>query len=317
MNGDVKRMAEIPPKPIAHNVLQPQNTHLGVSVSAFNEEAAYQEFMAEKTALRQYYAPYLENHARKVECSALEITDFCYRKETEEDKADFSCVLNGAGEWEKVKIPHYVGPDGRWNAFYRTELSLEKKEAGKYYLLDFEAVDYIAEVYVNGRMAARHEGFFAPFTANITDYIREGKNVLLVVVKNDATSTAVTIDGYAHYGDKIYGATHFGYDDPSLGWHHCPAGAGIFGKVHLAVAGTRRITDIFVKPDIEKGEITVHTTVFTYAYKTLKGKVAYTLEGRNFKETVFVGAEGKTAPFTVDENYLTEKFSIPNSKLWT
>ena len=317
MNGDVKRMAEIPPLPIARKVLQAQDVQLGIVAPSFNEENAYQEFLAEKSALRAYYAPYLQNHARKVKSSVLELADFFYRKETGEDKADFSRVLNGGGEWEQVKIPHYVGPDGRWNAFYRTELCLEKKETGKYYLLDFEAVDYIAEVYVNGRMAARHEGFFAPFTANITEYIREGVNVLLVVVKNDATSTAVTIDGYAHYGDKIYGATHFGYDEPSLGWHHCPAGAGIFGKVRLAVAGTRRITDIFVKPDIDKGEITVHTTVFSYAYKTLRGKVAYTLEGRNFKETVFENAEGRTDPFTVDENYLTAKFPIPNFKLWT
>ena len=317
MNGEVKRMAEIPPKPLTRHPLQPQSTGLGVTMPVFDEERAYQEFLQEKARLRSYYEPYLQNYARKVETSAVELIDFSYRKETAEDKADFTRVLSGAGEWAQVKIPHYDGPDGRWNAFYRTELSLDKKEEGKYYLLDFQAVDYIAEVYVNGRMAGRHEGFFAPFTVNVTDYLHEGSNVLLVVVKNDVTTTAVTVDGYAHYGDKIYGATHFGYDEPSLGWHHCPAGAGIFGKVHLTVAGTQRITDIFVKPDVDKGEITVCTTVFSYAYKTLKGKVAYTLEGRNFKQTVFENAEGKTDPFTVDENYLTEKFAIPDFKLWT
>ena len=317
MSGEVKRMAEIPPLPIKRIVLEPQNTQLGITMSAFNEQEAYQNFLKEKADLRAYYAPYLENHARKVADNAVEIVDFSYRKETDEDKADFSRVLNGEGEWEQVKIPHYVGPDGRWNAFYRTELSLDSKEDGKYYILDFEAVDYIAEVYVNGRMAGRHEGFFAPFSVNITDYIHAGKNTLLVVVKNDVTSTAVTVDGYAHYGDKIYGATHFGYDEPSLGWHHCPAGAGIFGKVKMSVAGTSRITDIFVKPDIEKGEITVNTTVFTYAYKTCRYKIEYTVEGRNFHGTVFENAVGKTDPFTVDENYLTENFSIPKFKLWT
>ena len=64
-------------------------------------------------------------------------------------------------------------------------------------------MDYIAEVYVNGRMAGRHEGFFAPFSVNITDYIHEGKNSLLIVVKNDATSTAVTIDGYAMLAETV------------------------------------------------------------------------------------------------------------------
>ena len=31
MNGEVKRMAEIPPLPIKHNILQPQKTQLGGS----------------------------------------------------------------------------------------------------------------------------------------------------------------------------------------------------------------------------------------------------------------------------------------------
>ena len=317
MTGEVKRMAELPPLPIQRKPLQPQNTPLGITMSAFNEEEAYKNFLKEKADLRAYYAPFLKNHAHKTTENAVLITDFSYRKETEEDKADFSRVLKGEGEWEQVKIPHYDGPDGRWNAFYRAEIILDKKAPEKYYILDFEAVDYIAEVYINGRMAGRHEGFFAPFSVNVTEYMHEGKNTLLIVVKNDVTTTAVTVDGYAHYGDKIYGATHFGYDEPELGWHHCPAGAGIFGKVKMAVASTRRITNLFVRPDIDKGKITVHTTVFSYAYKTLKGKVTYTVEGRNFKQIVFENRVGKTDPFTVDENYLTETFDLPNFKLWT
>ena len=66
MNGEVKRMAEIPPLPIKHTALQSQNTPLGVTMSALNEEKAYQSFLEEKAALRAYYAPFLENYARKV-----------------------------------------------------------------------------------------------------------------------------------------------------------------------------------------------------------------------------------------------------------
>ena len=315
MNGEVKRMAEILPLPIDRKELEKTSLQ-EISMPEFDEEKAYSSFLTEKKALRAYYEPYLKNYARKVIREEYPIEDFSYRKETEEDKADFTRVLNGLGEWEQVKIPHYDGPDGRWNAFYRTELTIDKIQKNKYYLLDFEAVDYIAEVYVNGRMADRHIGFFAPFTVNITDYIHKGKNTFLIVTKNDVTSTGVFIKGVKHYGDKIYGATHFGYDEPTLGWHHCPAGAGIFGKVKMVVAGTSRITDIFVQPDIDKGEITVNTTVFTYAYKTCKYKIAYTLEGRNFKQTIFENVEGKTDPFTVDENYLVEKFSIPQFRLW-
>ena len=34
MNGEVKRMAEIPPLPIKRNVLKPQNTQLGITMPA-------------------------------------------------------------------------------------------------------------------------------------------------------------------------------------------------------------------------------------------------------------------------------------------
>ncbi len=316
MNGEVKRMAEIPPKNIERAILEPQSTRLGVLQPIKKEEDLYQNFLKEKASLREYYDQFLKNYARKVENNATQIVEFSYRKETDEDKSDFSRVLLGKGKWEKVQIPHYEGPDGRWNAFYRTEFNLELQKE-KYYILDFQAVDYIAEVYINGRLAGRHEGFFAPFSVDITDYVKNGKNALVIVVKNDVTTTAVTVDGYAHYGDKIYGATHFGYDEPSLGWHHCPAGAGIFGKAQLVTANASRITDIFVRPNVDTGEITVYSTVFTYAYKTLKYKVSYTLEGRNFKHTVFENEWGKTDPFTVCENYLTEKFEIKDFKLWT
>lgn len=317
LDGDVRRMAEIMPLPIERKVLSARNRPVEIKTPDFIEKEAYRSFLNEKKKLRAYYEPYLRNFAKKVQGRSVDLFDFFYRKETERDKADFSYVLDGSGEWERIKIPHYDGPDGRWNAFYRTEIDIESKQRDKFYLLDFEAVDYIAEVYVNGRMAGRHTGFFAPFCVNMTDYIHTGKNTLLIVVKNDVTSTGVNVDGTMHYGDKIYGATHFGYDEPNLGWHHCPAGAGIFGKVKMSVVGASRITDIFVRPDIDNAEFIVNTTVFTYAYKTCKYKVAYTLEGRNFKGSVFENAAGKTDPFTVDENYLTAKFKLPDFKLWT
>ena len=316
MTGEVKRLKEILPPMIERAELSPVDEKYSLTSPVFNEEKEYQNFLKEKQELKNYYRPFLENYAQKIQKDERYIVDFKYRKETEDDKRDFTLVLNGKGEWEDIKIPHYVGPDGRWNAFYLTTLNIKKVD-GKFYVLDFEAVDYIAEVYLNGRLVGRHTGFFAPFSIDVTQNIIDGDNQLLVVVKNDLTSTAVTVDGKPHYGDKIYGATHFGYDEPMLGWHHCPAGAGIYGKVKLSTVNASRITDIFVDTDIDKGEITINTTVFTYAYKTLNYKVYYTVEGRNFKQTVVENVEGKTDPFTTDENYLTHKLALKDFKLWT
>ena len=48
----------------------------------------------------------------------------------------------------------------------------------------FGGVDYQAHVFVNGAYLGSHEGFFAPFEFEFTDYAREGENSLLIQVEN-------------------------------------------------------------------------------------------------------------------------------------
>ena len=285
----------------------------------FNEEREYQNFLKEKSELREYYRPFLQNHAKLINTpvKSVDLTEFDFRKETEKDRKDFYSVLAGQGEWEKVKIPHYVGPHGIWNCFYRTVLTIGAVDAELEYVLDFQAVDYVGEVYLNGRLIKSHTGFFAPFSAILTPYIKEGENVLLIVVKNDVVVTGAPIDGVTHYGNKIYGQTHLGYDEPELGWHHCPSGAGIYGKVKFFVCKKQRITDIYVRPDIDNGKITVKTTFYNFLPTHTENKVRYTLQGRNFVQTVFEDIEGKIKQTKIEENFLEEEFKLDHFKLWT
>lgn len=314
----IPRMPEIPPLELSRCELLPAEKQ-EVKPPVFSSEQKYNAFLQEKEALREYYKPFLQNFAKKTQApvSKTLLTSFDYRKETEEDRLDFSAVLQGRGEWEKVSLPHYVGPEGRWNAFYRATLTIDKKTEGKEYVIDFEAVDYVAEVYLNGRLVARHTGFFAPFTAILTPYLREGENTLLVIVKNDVPTFGAPVGGIRQFGNKIYGATHLGYDEPNLGWHHCPAGAGIFGKVFLVECENCRITDIYVRPNIEKGSVSVHTTFYNFLFDSRECKVRYTIEGRNFNETVVKDFQGKMQKVFIEENYLDEEFSIPSYRLWS
>ena len=89
--------------------------------------------------------------------------------------------------------------------------------------------DYIAEIYVNGNFAGRHDGFFAPFSFDVTDLTDTDRdNELVIVCRNDIPTLGI---GDRLDGDKLYAATGPGWDDPETGWHHCPAGAGVFGRV--------------------------------------------------------------------------------------
>lgn len=62
-----------------------------------------------------------------------------------------------------------------------------KKEAGKEILLHFGAVDYEARVFINGEQVICHEGGHTPFEADITDYLKEdGEQIVVVRVYDPA-----------------------------------------------------------------------------------------------------------------------------------
>ncbi len=60
---------------------------------------------------------------------------------------------------------------------------------GREYVLRFNAVDYIAEVWLNGVYLGRHEGFFAPFEFRVTRHMAEGRNTLVVKVDSPRDET--------------------------------------------------------------------------------------------------------------------------------
>jgi hypothetical protein len=67
-------------------------------------------------------------------------------------------------------------------AWYRTRLEVPQLGERKRAMLRFGAVDYISEVFVNGKSVGTHEGGYTPFTFDITDAARAGANELVVRV---------------------------------------------------------------------------------------------------------------------------------------
>ncbi len=314
LTGEIKRLAEIPPREIERKAIPTANVR--VEERTFQEKEEYAAFLAEKAELKKYYLPFMQDYSRQANNDLVktQLTEFLFRAESVGES--FALAMTSDEGYEQVKIPHYVGPEGRWNAFYKTKFVVNKKVNRRYHL-DFEAVDYIAEVYVNGRMVGTHEGFFASFSFDVTDFLQEGENALFIVVKNDYTTTGSSLNGSNNRGNKIYAATHLGYDEPNLGWHHCPSGLGIIGGVELVESNEQRITDIFVRPNTDEGKITVYTTVTNYTLKNPKCKIEYTVEGRNFEGKAFANRAGTINAVKISENYLQEGFDLPNFKWWT
>jgi beta-glucuronidase len=75
-------------------------------------------------------------------------------------------------------------------------------QPGQRSFLRFEAVNYRAYVYLNGKEVGRHEGGFTPFVVEVTDTLRASGNRLVIGVdsKHDANSIPGEITDWDLYG---------------------------------------------------------------------------------------------------------------------
>lgn len=78
------------------------------------------------------------------------------------------------------KLSGIADPSFHDIVWYQRELSIPSNFVSKRVLLHFGAVDYKAHVWLNGNFVGQHEGGHTPFTLEITKFVEEGKNNLVV-----------------------------------------------------------------------------------------------------------------------------------------
>lgn len=69
------------------------------------------------------------------------------------------------------------------SCYYRKKFSIRKDK--DLIFLNFEAVNYLCKVFLNGKKVGKHKGGYTPFRFEITDYIVAGDNVLEVYCYSD------------------------------------------------------------------------------------------------------------------------------------
>ncbi len=83
----------------------------------------------------------------------------------------FTCEYEASGIGERE--PHET-------VWYRRAFTVSAAQARRRALLCFNACDYRATVWVNGKFACGHTGGFSPFTADVTHLLKRGENVVVV-----------------------------------------------------------------------------------------------------------------------------------------
>jgi len=72
--------------------------------------------------------------------------------------------------------------------WYRKRVTVPADWAGRNTLLHFQAVDYDATVWVNGKEVARHRGGFTPFSADLKGIAKAGEEIEIVLRARDYTN---------------------------------------------------------------------------------------------------------------------------------
>ncbi|HOD92458.1 MAG TPA: glycoside hydrolase family 2 TIM barrel-domain containing protein [Clostridia bacterium] len=261
-------------------------------------------------SLKRKYSTFLTRRSKPAKKrERLYFNEFDFRFETINDYTDFNRILEGQGNWEKIKIPHYHGPTGKWVSYYRTVFDYKKDNLNDYIV--FKGSDYLTEVYLNGRQVLSHEGFFYPFEGDITKYLREKSNILLVKVENDIT----TLGENKRFGKKIYAATGIGWDDPEEGWHHCPPGGGIFDKVYIEKREDMFVADACVFPDIDRESAEIKIILNCTNPDKKNVKINIHIEPFNFDDD-FRFNEYFDKEIYDGENHYYFDIKINNPKLW-
>jgi beta-glucuronidase len=106
------------------------------------------------------------------------------KKQTPTDHIEYnfaaSPTLQVPGDWNTQR-PELLWYEG--TIWYQRDFNV-KKQRKQNYILHFGAVNYEAIVYVNGKKVGKHQGGFTAFEFDISSFINDGDNFVVVKVNN-------------------------------------------------------------------------------------------------------------------------------------
>lgn len=100
---------------------------------------------------------------------------------------DNSLQLRVPGDWnsQAPELENYEG-----NIWYRKKFE-QNLNIGKRYFIYFSGVNYRSEVWLNAQRIGFHEGGFVPFSFEITKFLKNGENTLIVKVDNKRIANGI------------------------------------------------------------------------------------------------------------------------------
>jgi beta-galactosidase len=195
--------------------------------------------------------------------------------------------------WEEIE-QDYEGV-----ATYGRTFTVSRDWKGKTVRLQFDAVNYIADVWLNDHAVGRHEGGYGAFEFRVDDLLKPGEeNFLAVRVLGPIVSEDKVIDG-------------LGKNDAPH-WRGAIAG-GIWQSVRLVAAGSVMVDDVFIVPQLKDNTALVQLQLENTATKSGEAKVEISIAGKGG----VVAGKTETVKLLPGMNKAEWSLSIPDARYWS
>lgn len=181
-----------------------------------------------------------------------------------------------------------VGPEKA--LWYERNFTIPRKWKGKRVLLHFGAVDWQAEIWVNGHKAGIHTGGYTPFSFDITDLLKKSGKQDLKVKVLDASDQS-----WQPRGKQVA--------NPRTIWY-TPV-TGIWQTVWLEAVPETRVLSYQAQADVDNSSLNVHVETKglepgDIVYVELReGSIGYSAE--NPSGAVIASAEGADVYFNIQK----------------
>ena len=211
----------------------------------------------------------------------------------------------------------------RSNFWYRDEFEVAELAENGQQWLNFDGINWKANVFLNGQFLGRIEGAFMRGKFNVTGLLHKGANYLAVEI--------ICNDHFAAIKEKDENTTQFnggvlGADNPtfhaSVGWDWITTvrgrESGIWNEVYLTSTGMVSVSDPYVRTVISEDHKTValHPSVFVRnsGSNAVKGTLSGYIGDVRFEKTVTLPAQAEQEITFAPEQF--PQLTGGNFRLW-
>ena len=235
--------------------------------------------------------------------------------------------------WKTMAVPNNFSIDDLslknfyQPVWFRRSFELPASMSGKHLRLVFESVDYFAKVWLNGELLGEHEGYFNPFSFDVTGRLQPGKNVIVVKVTNpwDMGMQVAEEKASVELGEKVWVKSVLSFHDSRPGGDSRRARdsqsfgtGGICRPVKIVATGEAAIDWVLISPRLAenytRAEVgfEVFVTNFTNAPRSARVQIA--VAGENFEG--YSDSLAGRVTLQPGPNKVSLKLAVKTPRLW-